>query len=249
MAIIALFVVAFVSLLIVRVGATAFKMTGLSRDVADFQAVSCFFGVGFTTGEAELIVSHAVRRKIATHLIILGNIGLTSALGALLLTVLESDTHVFDNMLGPRDDPSTPLRLLAAVVGVAVIVLVFGVRFVKALMERLIRFTLERTGAVRAMDYETVLRAGDGWEVAQFDLDPTHPTRSSLIGRTVASSGLHDRGVLVLGIDRASGEYVGAPGPQTPLEAGDLLTIYARDEVIREACCEEDRLRHEAAGG
>lgn len=246
MAIIALFIVAFVSLLIVRIGETAFKMTGLSQDIAGFQAVSCFFGVGFTTGEAELIVSHPVRRRIAAYLIITGNIGLTSALGAVIMTVLESDAHVFDNLLGTGDAPSTPLRLLIAVVGVIALIIFFGFRVVKAIVERVIRAALERTGVVRAMDYETVLRATDGWEVAQFDLDPQHHLRRTLIGRTVATSGLHKQGVLILGVQRASGEYIGAPEPTTPLETGDTLTIYARGEVIRNACCDEEGIGGES---
>ena len=50
----ALLIIVAVALLIVRIGATALMMTGLSRDVAEFQAISCFFGVGFTTNEAEI---------------------------------------------------------------------------------------------------------------------------------------------------------------------------------------------------
>ena len=47
-AIIALLVIALVSLLAVRVGSTALMMTGLSWDTASFQAYSAFFGVGGT---------------------------------------------------------------------------------------------------------------------------------------------------------------------------------------------------------
>ena len=62
--VIALLVIALVSLLAVRVAATALMMTGLSWDTASFQAYSAFFGVGFTTKEAELVVNHPVRRRI-----------------------------------------------------------------------------------------------------------------------------------------------------------------------------------------
>ncbi len=49
MPLLALLIIIIVALVIVRIGAKALMMTGLSRDVADFQAISCFFGVGFTT--------------------------------------------------------------------------------------------------------------------------------------------------------------------------------------------------------
>ena len=43
-----------VSALVVRIGAVAFEMTGLEKEKAGFQALSCFSGTGFTSREAEL---------------------------------------------------------------------------------------------------------------------------------------------------------------------------------------------------
>ncbi|MDZ4851234.1 MAG: hypothetical protein SGI77_18250 [Pirellulaceae bacterium] len=48
---------------------------------------SAFFGVGFTTREAELVVNHPVRRRIIRDLILAGNIGLTSSLATLVATM------------------------------------------------------------------------------------------------------------------------------------------------------------------
>jgi Trk-type K+ transport system membrane component len=50
-AVLTLIIIAMVSLLAVRTGATALMMTGLSWDAANFQSYSAFFGVGFTTRE------------------------------------------------------------------------------------------------------------------------------------------------------------------------------------------------------
>ena len=91
--IIALLVIALVSLLAVRVGATALMMTGLSWDTASFQAYSAFFGVGFTTKEAEMVVNHPVRRRIIRDLILAGNVGLTSALATLVVTLLQTGSE------------------------------------------------------------------------------------------------------------------------------------------------------------
>ena len=63
-ALISLLIVIVVSIIIVRIGAVALEMTGLSRELATFQAQSAFSGVGFTTSESEHVVSHPVRRKI-----------------------------------------------------------------------------------------------------------------------------------------------------------------------------------------
>lgn len=90
--VIALLIIALVSLLAVRVGATALMMTGLSWDTASFQSYSAFFGVGFTTKEAEMVVNHPVRRRIIRDLILVGNVGLTSALATLVVTMLQSSS-------------------------------------------------------------------------------------------------------------------------------------------------------------
>ncbi|HKK31544.1 MAG TPA: potassium transporter TrkA, partial [Alphaproteobacteria bacterium] len=54
--------VLFLSLIVVRVGAEALTLTGLSRQEAKFQARSAWTGTGFTTTESEDVVSHPVRR-------------------------------------------------------------------------------------------------------------------------------------------------------------------------------------------
>lgn len=231
MPLIALFVIAFASLIIVRVGATALMMTGLSRPVADFQAISCFFGVGFTTAESEMIVNHPVRRRIATHLIISGNLGITTALGALIISFVQADPDWLDHLI----DPSTPgaffVRLLVMLGGVLAIAALLRPRPVRRLLERVIMASLRRSGAVRAMDYETVLHSRDGYSVAQVELESDHP----LVGATLAGAALGSRGVLVLGIQRRSGEHVGAPDAQTRLEPHDLLTVYGHEGKIHAA--------------
>lgn len=232
MPLVALFVIAIVSLVIVRIGAIALMMTGLSRDVADFQSVSCFFGVGFTTNEAEMIVSHPVRRRIAIHLIIAGNIGLTGALGTLIVTFMSPDPDWFEvvirDRLGVADHWQFWLKVLSILMGILLILLVFRVRLIKHVIEAAIKSTLSRSGVVRAMDYETLLRARDGYCVSEYEIDPRHP----LVGRTLEGVGLGHRGVLVLGIFRSDGSYVGAPDRTTRIHAGDVLTVYGKEAAI-----------------
>jgi hypothetical protein len=84
--ILALLIIILISFLVVRVGSNALILTGMSSKAAKFQTISAFFGVGFTTAEAEMVMSNEIRRKIIRHLIISGNIGLTSALATLVVT-------------------------------------------------------------------------------------------------------------------------------------------------------------------
>ncbi len=86
LALLSLILVITLSVLIVRIGAIALEMTGLSREVASFQAQSAFSGAGFTTSESEYVVSNPARRKIIRTLIFLGSAGITSAIATLVLT-------------------------------------------------------------------------------------------------------------------------------------------------------------------
>lgn len=103
-AIITLIVIALFSWLAIKVATTALMMTGLSFDTASFQSYSAFFGVGFTTKEAELVVNHPVRRRIIRDLILIGNIGLTSALATMVATFVQGDNvlNVLDDYLSSR---------------------------------------------------------------------------------------------------------------------------------------------------
>ena len=72
----------------IRIGSVALEMTGLSREMAAFQAQSAFSGTGFTTSESEYVVSHPLRRKIIRILIFIGNAGIASAIATLVLTFI-----------------------------------------------------------------------------------------------------------------------------------------------------------------
>src|SRR3954468_23096849 len=86
MAAVSVIIVVLVSLIVARVGTVALTLTGMSRESARFQARSAFFGVGFTTNEAESVVGHPVRRRIIMWLILLGNAGVVTTMGTLLIS-------------------------------------------------------------------------------------------------------------------------------------------------------------------
>jgi hypothetical protein len=228
MTIFALFLFVAVSLLIVRIGEKAFVKTGLSHDVAGFQALSCFFGVGFTTNESELIVRHPVRRRIAAHLIIAGNIGLTGALSTLIVTFIQNEPDWLDHLISIGGLGGFLLKILAIVMCVYLIVWMFALKPTRSVLDWMIERWLKRFTTVHVIDYEAVLRSGDGFSVMQIEVEPT----CTLVGSTLAGELLGSRGVLVLNIKRADGEHVPTPHPTTEIMAGDLLTVYGKEDVI-----------------
>ena len=221
---IALFVIAGVAFLLVRVGAIALMMTGLPRETANFQAISAFFGVGFTTEEAELIVTHSVRRKITQHLIVAGNLGITSALATFIATLITGE-------IGRAGGGSGGTPLGALIYGVGGVILLFGILSVppvRAALEWAIRLTLKRAGVIRPMDYDLLLRVVHGYVLSELAVAEDSP----FANRSLTESGLGQLGVLILGITRADGSYIGAPAGRDVIEVGDQLIVYGREEDL-----------------
>ena len=79
-----------ISVLLTRFGSVALRQTGLSTQVARFQALSAFTGTGFTTPESESIVNHPLRRRIVALLMIIGNLGLVTVLATVILTFIDA---------------------------------------------------------------------------------------------------------------------------------------------------------------
>lgn len=217
--IIALLIITTVSLLIIRIGSLALTMTGLSQDAAGFQALSAFFGVGFTTRESELVVNHPVRRKIIRDLIIAGNVGVTTVLA----TVVVSRVRV------ESDDTNWWRKALVLGGGLGILWLVTRLAFIQRVVDWTIQLALRNAGVVRAMDYDMLLRIAEGYSVAEIELLKGNP----LIGKTLGETRLRQHGVVVLGISRDQGGYVGVPNGETLMSVGDVLNVYGRDAAVR----------------
>jgi hypothetical protein len=211
--------VVFSSLIIVRIGTVALKMTGLSKEVAAFQAQSAFSGVGFTTSESEMVVSHPVRRKIIRMLMLLGSAGITSAIASLLLTFIGTT----------QLEAVTNLLLLAA--GILLIYLFSRSRLIDRAMSRFIEWALNRWTSIRVMDYEHILGLSKGYSVSILKVKPG----GWLEGKTLEELKLNEEGVLVLGIYRKHGDkeiYIGAPRGPFELKAGDKIVCYGPEETL-----------------
>jgi TrkA-C domain len=217
MAIVTVLAVVIASLLITRVGAVALMLTGMSRESSRFQARSAFFGVGFTTAEAEAVVSHPVRRRIIAWLILLGNAGVISVLGTLVISFSGQD----ENRL---------LRAAVLAAGLVLLALLGASRPVDRMLTRLIRRALGRWTDLDVRDYSAVLELEGGYTVAELLVEES----DWIAGRRLAEVTLRDEGVVVLGVHRGGGAYIGAPDGDTIVRAGDVLTVYGREERVRE---------------
>jgi TrkA-C domain len=217
-AVVTLIVIAMVSLLAVRAGSTALMMTGLSWDAASFQSYSAFFGVGFTTSEAELVVNHPVRRRIIRDLILAGNVGVTSALATLVATLVQNSSGI------------RPLAIVAGVIlGLGLLLYLTKVSWVQRAIDKLIQRTLEQTGLVRVMDYELLLRIQHGFVVSEVDIVAT----TAVVNKSLSESRPWDHGVVILAVKTDGKANEGLPNAHTVLRVGDVVTVYGEEHHIK----------------
>ncbi len=214
--VLALLLVFALALLVIRIGSIALNMTGLSPDVASFQAASAFSGAGFTTDEAEQTVRTPARRKIIKTLIRLGSLGLLSAIAPLVGSFTGGS--------------GTLLTTAYILLGAGLIILFARSQWLNRLITPLIERALDRTTELYIRDYTRLLGLQDDYRVSEIDVDDD----DWLADGSLAELDLPAEGVLVLAIKRADGSYVGAPGPGAELQPGDTVVLYGQQHRLQE---------------
>jgi hypothetical protein len=226
-AISSLLVVVLISLLVTRVATIALIATGLSREMARFQARSAFTGTGFTTSEAEAVVRHPVRRLIILALMLAGNAGLAAVVASLMLGFTRGGSG------------AAGYRILELLLGLAVLLALARSRHVDRRLTPLVARLLSRYTDVQIRDYAGLLELEGGYRVVELVVEP----QDWMAGQTLAALRLRDEGVVVLGISRR-GEWIGAPAGHTRVESGDTLVLYGLEEAV----CELDERERGVSG-
>ena len=214
--------VVLISIIIVKIGSVALEMTGLSKDVAVFQAHSAFSGTGFTTSEAEYVVSHPVRRKIIRTLMFLGSAGITSAIVTLMLTFIGKST------LEMRDS------LIIILLALTAMYLFFRSKTIDKALRKCIRKILKKLApSLKIYDYSQLLGITKGYSIAQIKVRKN----MWIANKKLRDLELNKEGVLILGIYRkVKGEevYLGAPRGDIEIHPNDVIICYGPDDVIKE---------------
>lgn len=211
-----------VSLIVVRVATIALVLTGLSHDLARFEARSAFTGSGFTTSDSEKVVSHPVRRQVIMLLMLVGNAGIITVISSAVLSFVKTGgTNWWDRW-------QVHALLLAG--GLAALWYVAHSPWVDDQLSKVIRWALKRFTNLDVSDYVDLLHLGRGYSVVSMHVDEGN----WLSNKSLMDLRLGDEGVLVLGIEREGGKYAGAPKGQSRLEVGDTLLVYGPHEVLAE---------------
>ena len=82
---------------LIKIFSVLFRVTGLPREKAAFQAVSLLTNAGYTTGESEIIVSERTRRHIATAAMLTGYFFSVVIVSLCINLFLSIDFTVFDS--------------------------------------------------------------------------------------------------------------------------------------------------------
>jgi len=218
LAVITVFIVAVVSLLITRIATLALVLTGMSTQAARFQARSALTGTGFTTNEAESVVSHPVRRQIVMTLMMLGGVGLVTAIATLIIGFANaSRAEAFE-------------RLLVLAVALAGLLLMARTRWFNRALTPLLSRLLSRYTQLESRDYAELLRLGGEWGVGEVSVREG----DWMACERLADLDLRSEGVAVLGIERREGGYVGAPSFESRVGPGDVLLLYGRGERLKD---------------
>jgi hypothetical protein len=203
-----------VSMLIVRAGAVALVMTGMSYEMAKFQALSAFSGTGFTTREAERVVNNPRRRKIITWLMVLGNAG--------IVTVIVTATSSFSQADGLVAMTSNLLLLISGASTVWFLVIYTGVikRWESYVHRRLSDYTENEAD----LTPEELFHLSEGYGVLRFKITDG----CLLIGQGFTDISNQLDNASVLGVERGGDWISKHHHSQLQLQAGDLVVVYGR---------------------
>lgn len=226
-ALVSVLVILLLSLLITRIATVALSLTGMSRESARFQARSALTGVGFTTTEAEDVVSHPVRRRIVSMLMLVGSVGVVTAVSSLILS------------FGGTHNGARLQRGGILVLGLAVLWALSRSAWVDRRLSGLIGRVLRWRG-FHVRDYGRLLALRSHWAVGELAVEED----DWIAGRTLAELKLRDEHIDVLGIQKQDGEYVGVPHGDRRVEPGDVLVLYSSEERLEEL----DERKRGAAG-
>lgn len=227
-AVLSLLAVVTLGLVVTRMASSALVLTGLSMDIARFQARSAFTGCGFTTQEAENMVRHPARRRIIMLLMLFGNAGLVTAVSSLLLSFANVSTGV-----------SAWWRAAVIAAGLLGLWLLARSQWLDRHTSRLFKRLLQRWTTLEVRDYVSLLELTGDFSVAEMEIEEG----AWLADRQLREMRLPDEGVTVLGIKRPDGDYVGVPSADEQLFAGDVVVLYGQRTAILSI---DERTRDEA---
>lgn len=207
-----LFTILTLSVVFVRIGSVALRLTGLPPHVAQFQARSAFTGTGFTTGEATLVVNHPDRRRIIGILMVLGNAGLVTTIAAVVLSYVDFEV-TRENLIEEG--------IWFAGLAFAIWLVAFS-KWAERNMTKAIEWFLKHKADLLNDKTTSLMLVGDGYHVAAIKVG----SGSGLDGTTFEGLKRATGTGVPLAVFHLDGTLLADPHDDTHLAVGDTLIIY-----------------------
>ncbi len=225
------FITLIISFAVIKIGAIALELTGLEASLAQFQAISCFTGTGFTTKESELIAVSPHRRRIAAVLMIVGNIVMVTLVATLANSLrtpnIKNISIPFLHLVFPAS--LQPLITLLLIGGCGYFLYkLFSRAGFGAKLKGIIRARIVKRKFVQPVTFEELMVATGGYGVSSVEVcEGNH-----ILGKTLSESGLRKRDITILAIERAD-EIISHPTASTKIMLGDRLVCFGKLYNIR----------------
>ena len=216
---ISLIIILVLSVLITKIASESLIHTGLSKEMARFQARSAFTGVGFTTSESESIANHPVRRKIIMSLMLIGNIGIISALALLMLTFVNISENKTANIIRVS-------IIAGSLIGLW---LLSKSKWLEQLLAKIIKIALKRFTSLNIKDYVEILNLKNEYEISVITVN----SDDWIANKKIKDINLRKEGINLIGIQRKDGTYIGTPFGDTKITVDDQLTLYGRKKNLK----------------
>ena len=201
---------------VARVGGLALQLTGVESEVARFQALSALTGTGFTTTEAERVVRYRARRRIITVLIIVGNAGLITIIGTMIVSFAQVTGYA-----------ALFIRLGILIAGILVLYrLIVASKVGNRVITWLLRPLMKRA-LMSVPEVEEIFNVEKDWGVNLI----TVKGRSKNIGLSLADV-TAEEDMEILAIDRTESTLTQPRSGDKILE-GDRLLVYASRKALK----------------
>jgi hypothetical protein len=207
-----------ITVLVVKAGAIALRLTGMEAQRAEFQALSAVTGTGFTTRESELVMADPRRRKIVGALMIFGNVVLVTLVGLMVGSFATT-----------REQYEVPLYALVLILGVYIVYRALTARGVVKRWDRWVDEHLRKRLRLKEHSFAEMLTLTPGYGVAELRIEPG----SRFAGKTLAQSGFRQAGLLVLAIRREE-TIIPTPTAGDAVRSGDSVICYGELERMHE---------------
>lgn len=200
---------------IVQGASIVLMFTGMDRRKAKFEALSAFFGVGFTTRNSEEIVTHPERRRIISFLIVLGNGSIIAVISSLVGTFAKASLA------------TVPIGLLMAA---GLVLLLWRIAVWRGWSQRIEKWVEHKIMKWKVFKEHKLLEMVEveagyvvGKVLAREDSD--------FVNNQLKDLHLARKGILVLAINR-SGRIIRPPKAENYIREGDILTVFGKRSQI-----------------